>query len=154
MHGKADRSEAVRVLHRSGQRRLMSDYHEPYEALDDNARDTHRALTSLKEEIEAVDWYHQRVVLCRDPVLQAVLAHNRDEEMEHACMALEWLRRRMPGWDAALRSYVFTEGPIRDRTKDLERGERPGDGDAAPAPASGDLGIRSLRPSGASGKEP
>ena len=69
-------------------------------------------------------------------------------------MALEWLRRRMSGWDVALRSYLFTEGPIRDRATDPEKAERPGDGEAAPTSASGDLGIRSLRSSGAGGKEP
>jgi ferritin-like protein len=90
----------------------MSQYHEPWEALPEEARDVHRALTSLKEEIEAVDWYHQRVVLCTDPELRQVLAHNRDEEMEHATMTLEWLRRHMPGWDRVLREYLFTESLV------------------------------------------
>lgn len=90
----------------------MSDYHEPWEALPPDVRDAHRALTSLKEEIEAIDWYHQRVALCTDPELRQVLAHNRDEEIEHACMALEWLRRHMEGWDADLRTYLFTEASI------------------------------------------
>jgi len=138
----------------------MSDYHEPPEELDETARDTHRALTSLKEEVEAVDWYHQRVVRCHDPVLRGVLAHNRDEEIEHACMTLEWLRRRMPGWDDALRSYLFGEGPIRDAPEagDAEqsgppRPIAPAD-PSAPAVPRADLGIGSLRPGGAAGKEP
>ena len=87
----------------------MSDYHEPYQELDENARDLHRALTSLREEVEAIDWYHQRVALCDDPVLRKVLAHNRNEEIEHACMTLEWLRRTVPEWEVQLRTYLFSE---------------------------------------------
>jgi ferritin-like protein len=90
----------------------MSDYHEPWDALPETVRNATRALTSLKEEIEAVDWYHQRVAVATDPELASVLAHNRDEEIEHACMTLEWLRRNMPGWDQQLRTYLFSEGPI------------------------------------------
>ncbi len=93
----------------------MTDYHEPPESLPPEARDFHRALSSLREEIEAVDWYHQRVVLAADQQLAAVMAHNRDEEIEHAAMTLEWLRRNMPKWDEQLRRYLFTEGPIKDR---------------------------------------
>lgn len=90
----------------------MSEYHEPVADLTGDARDLHRALASLKEEIEAIDWYHQRVVTSGDQELAAVMAHNRDEEMEHAAMTLEWLRRKMPNWDRVLRTYLFTEGPI------------------------------------------
>ena len=90
----------------------MSDYHEPPESLSAEVRDVHRALTSLREEIEAVDWYHQRVEMCTDEDLKAVLAHNRDEEIEHAAMTLEWLRRRYPTWDAQLRKFLFSEGPL------------------------------------------
>lgn len=89
-----------------------SDYHEPAEELSDRDRDFHRALTSLKEEIEAIDWYHQRVVRCTDDTLRPILAHNRDEEIEHAAMALEWLRRNMPGWHPMLQQYLFTDEPI------------------------------------------
>ena len=91
---------------------MANDYHDPFELLDDGTRDYHRALTSLKEEIEAVDWYHQRVALASDPTLAAVLAHNRDEEIEHACMTLEWLRRTMPTWDAQLRKYLFSSESV------------------------------------------
>jgi hypothetical protein len=92
----------------------VTDYHEPPEALPAEARDLHRALASLREEIEAVDWYHQRVVLSDDDELRAVMAHNRDEEIEHAAMTLEWLRRNMPKWDEHLRRYLFTEEPITE----------------------------------------
>jgi uncharacterized protein len=90
----------------------MSNYHEPAGELPQEARNFSRALNSLKEEIEAVDWYHQRVVTCNDAELAGILAHNRDEEIEHACMALEWLRRNMPGWDEQLRTYLFKDGSI------------------------------------------
>jgi len=90
----------------------MTDYHESWDALPDDAKDMHRALTSLKEEIEAVDWYHQRQAVCSDDALREVLVHNRDEEIEHACMTLEWLRRNVPAWDEQLRTYLFTSAPI------------------------------------------
>mgnify|MGYP006263116721 CR=1 FL=1 len=89
-------------------------YHEPYEVLSPSDRDMHRALTSFKEEIEAVDWYHQRVMACADAALREVLAHNRDEEIEHASMTLEWIRRRSPVFDAQLREHLFKTGPITD----------------------------------------
>lgn len=92
----------------------MTQYHEPVEYLDERAKDIVRALNSLKEEIEAVDWYNQRVVSTKDEELKAIMAHNRDEEIEHACMTLEWLRRNMPGWDEQLRTYLFTEGPVTE----------------------------------------
>jgi ferritin-like protein len=90
----------------------MSNYHEPMELLDEKARNISRALNSLKEEIEAVDWYNQRVVASADPELAKIMAHNRNEEIEHACMTLEWLRRNMDGWDEELRAYLFTEGDV------------------------------------------
>ncbi len=90
----------------------MSDYHEPVEELSEEARNFSRALKSLKEEIEAVDWYHQRVVTSKDKDLAAIMAHNRDEEIEHACMSLEWLRRNMPVWDEELRNWLFKEGDL------------------------------------------
>ena len=71
-------------------------YHEPVNELTDETRDMHRAITSLMEELEAVDWYNQRVDVCKDRELKAILAHNRDEEKEHAAMVLEWIRRRDP----------------------------------------------------------
>jgi ferritin-like protein len=90
----------------------MSQYHEPTEKLNEEAFNISRALNSLKEEIEAIDWYNQRVVASKNPELEAILAHNRDEEIEHAVMLIEWLRRNMDGWDHELRTYLFTDGPI------------------------------------------
>ena len=90
----------------------MTQYHEPVEKLDEKALNISRALNSLKEEIEAIDWYNQRVVASKDLELKEIMAHNRDEEIEHAAMSLEWLRRNMDGWDHELRTYLFKEGPI------------------------------------------
>ncbi|MFP4376237.1 MAG: encapsulin-associated ferritin-like protein [Spirochaetales bacterium] len=92
----------------------MSEYHEPVDQMSEKTRDYTRALHSLREEIDAVDWYQQRVDVTSDPSLKSVLAHNRDEEIEHACMALEWLRRNMPGWDEQLKTYLFTDKPITE----------------------------------------
>ena len=87
-------------------------YHEPVSELSAGTRDMHRAIISLMEELEAVDWYNQRVDACKDPELRKILAHNRDEEKEHAAMVLEWIRRRDPTFDKELRHSLFTEGEI------------------------------------------
>lgn len=87
-------------------------YHEPVAELSAATRDMHRAITSLMEELEAVDWYNQRVDACQDPELKRILEHNRDEEKEHAAMVLEWIRRRDPVLDKELRDSLFTEGEI------------------------------------------
>jgi uncharacterized protein len=84
-------------------------YHEPYELLSDEAKDLHRAIVSLQEELEAVDWYNQRADVTKDEALKRILIHNRDEEIEHAIMTLEWVRRRMPKFDEELRTYLFTD---------------------------------------------
>jgi ferritin-like protein len=89
-------------------------YHEPVNLLSPATLDFHRAVESLIEELEAVDWYNQRVAACTDPELKAVLAHNRDEEIEHASMTLEWIRRRNPVFDKELREKLFKTGPITD----------------------------------------
>ena len=104
--------------------------------------DYHRAIVSLMEELEAVDWYNQRIDASDDPDLRGILAHNRDEEKEHAAMALEWLRRRDAELDRFLRQYLFTEGSITGIEEAME-----GDG-AAENGAAGNgasLGIGSLR---------
>ena len=87
-------------------------YHEPVEELSDEARDLHRAIVSLMEELEAVDWYNQRMSATRDDELRAVLQHNRDEEMEHAAMLLELIRRRLPEFDKELRDWLFSDKPL------------------------------------------
>ena len=87
-------------------------YHEPIDKLSAKTKDMHRALVSLMEELEAVDWYNQRVDVCTDTELKAILEHNRDEEKEHAAMVLEWIRRQDPVLDHQLRESLFKNGPI------------------------------------------
>ncbi len=117
-------------------------YHEPYEALPEDARDLHRAITSLIEELEAVDWYHQRAAVTPDADLKAILEHNRDEEIEHAMMTLEWIRRRSPKFAAHMRTYLFTEGPITEIEEAADRGAN--ETTAAKATHDGSLGIGTL----------
>lgn len=87
-------------------------YHEPIDELTDETRDMHRAIVSLMEELEAVDWYNQRVDACKNDELKAILAHNRDEEKEHASMILEWIRRIDSSFDKELKDYLFTTKKI------------------------------------------
>jgi len=94
-------------------------YHEPINELTDKTRDMHRAIVSLMEELEAVDWYQQRIDACKDPELRAILAHNRDEEKEHAAMVLEWIRRRDARFDKELRDYLFTDKAIAEAEKEI-----------------------------------
>jgi len=91
---------------------MAGTYHEPMDELQDSTKDMHRAIVSLIEELEAVDWYNQRVDACKDQELRSILAHNRDEEKEHASMLLEWIRRKDPTFEKELRDYLFTEKPI------------------------------------------
>ena len=112
--------------------------HEPQDRLTDATIDEHRALVSIMEELEAVDWYHQRADATSDRDLKAILEHNRDEEKEHAAMMLEWVRRRDPVFDRHLRTYLFTSGSIVEEEHEAEAG---GGGSGA----SGSLGIGSLR---------
>jgi hypothetical protein len=109
-------------------------FHEPYEQLTPKTRDMHRALRSLMEELEAVDWYQQRVDVCHDDELRAVLAHNRDEEKEHAAMVLEWIRRQDNVFDTQLRKYLFKETSI------VQREEATKSDAGGPAPASPSIG--------------
>ena len=89
-------------------------YHEPVEELSDESREMHRAIVSLMEELEAVDWYQQRMDACKDPELKAILAHNRDEEIEHAAMVLEWIRRKNKVFDKELRENLFSDKDYTD----------------------------------------
>ena len=97
--------------------------HEDPERLGPEVIDRHRAITSLMEELEAVDWYDQRVAATDDPELAEILAHNRDEEKEHAMMVLEWLRRKDPVLDRHMRTYLFTEGSILAIEDEAEHGD-------------------------------
>ena len=110
--------------------------HEPEASLAPETIDRHRAITSIQEELEAVDWYDQRVDAATDSELAGILAHNRDEEKEHAAMTLEWLRRHDPVLDRHLRTYLFTTDPV------LETEAGPGGGPTGDG--GGSLGIGSL----------
>ena len=89
-------------------------YHEPIEELNDKVRDMHRAIVSLMEELEAVDFYNQRASVCKDPELTSILEHNRDEEKEHAAMLLEWIRRNDQRFSHELNDYLLTEKSLKN----------------------------------------
>jgi ferritin-like protein len=116
--------------------------HENPATLGPEIIDQHRAITSLIEEFEAVDWYNQRAAATEDDELRAILAHNRDEEKEHACMVLEWLRRHDPALDANLRKYLFTEASFQAMIA-AEKAEPP-----SPVAPDGHLVIGDLRVEG------
>jgi ferritin-like protein len=117
--------------------------HEPAELVTEPSKELHRALRSLIEELEAIDWYQQRVDASRDDELRAVLGHNRDEEVEHAMMVLEWIRRQSPTFDRNIGTYLGAAGPITQIEGADEAGE--GGAEAAGGPGDGSLGIGSLR---------
>jgi uncharacterized protein len=127
-------------------------YHEPVDLLPEATKDFHRAIESLIEELEAVDWYQQRADVTKEETLRAVLLHNRNEEVEHAMMTLEWLRRRDPKIDETARTFLFAEGEITQIEKAREAAEAAASGLAPSAPGSASapaspssLGIGSLR---------
>lgn len=117
-------------------------FHESTDLLKPETMDRHRAIVSLMEELEAVDWYDQRVDAAGNDELRAVLAHNRDEEKEHAAMTLEWLRRHDAVWDEQLRNYLFTAKPILEVEAAIEESEAK---EQANGPSDGSLGIGGLR---------
>ena len=121
---------------------MSSGYHETN--LSPEAQNIHRALASLQEELEAVDWYNQRANVADNPQLTEILLHNRNEEIEHAAMLLEWLRRTVPAFDEQLGTYLFTNQNVT-QIEDVE-GEAEGGAEAAPAAGSSDgsLGIGRL----------
>ena len=117
--------------------------HESEDRLRPETMDNHRAITSMQEELEAADWYDQRVDAATDGDLKEILAHNRDEEKEHFAMLLEWYRRRDATMDAHLKEYLFTTGSLIA----LEQGSAGGNGDGGHAAdgSTGSLGIGSLK---------
>ncbi|HEY1067219.1 MAG TPA: ferritin-like domain-containing protein [Pirellulales bacterium] len=117
--------------------------HEDPAKLGAEVIDRHRAIVSLMEELEAVDWYDQRAKATSNAELRTILEHNRDEEKEHAAMALEWLRRNDPKMDEHLRTFLFKEGPIKEIEAEMKGGGS--GGDEAESVSDGSLGIGSLR---------
>ena len=91
-----------------------AEWHEDYDRMDEKARDFSRAVKSVQEELEAVDWYSQRAQATKDKQLRRILEHNRDEEIEHAIMGLEYLRRISPVFEKHMRTYLFTKGDITE----------------------------------------
>jgi len=126
--------------------------HEDRSVLSQETLDRHRAISTIMEELEAIDWYDQRIEATSNPELAQILTHNREEEKEHASMLLEWLRRNDPGFDTQLRAQLFREGPLHDSGKS-GGGETSPSGDGSPgaagagigSPGTGSLGIGSLR---------
>ena len=121
-------------------------FHEDTSDLRPETMERHRAIVSLMEELEAVDWYDQRIDATSDEELREVLRHNRDEEKEHAAMTLEWLRRNDPELDRELRRYLFTDGPILDDHDHDGDGDDGGDSGSSEGSGRGDgsLGIGGL----------
>ena len=115
--------------------------HESAKQLRPETIDRHRAVSSLMEELEAVDWYDQRIDAATDEELKRILAHNRDEEKEHAAMVLEWLRRKDPKLDEHLRTYLFTKKSVLEIEHEAEHGGGGEDEDGG----NGCLNIGSLR---------
>jgi ferritin-like protein len=107
--------------------------HEERSELGPDILDRHRAISTIMEELEAINWYNQRIKASTDTELQAILAHNRNEEKEHASMLLEWLRRHDSELDTHLRNFLFTTGPIREKPA------------ASSSESDGSLAIGSLR---------
>ena len=117
--------------------------HEKEEDLPQEVIDRHRAIVSIMEELEAVDWYDQRAQATSDPELKQILEHNRDEEKEHAMMALEWLRRRDANLDGHIKTYLNKEAPILELEDEATGGpDTTDDGDTW---HDGSLSIGSLR---------
>jgi uncharacterized protein len=126
-----------------GDRMSSEVLHEDASKLGPEVIDQHRAIVSLMEELEAVDWYNQRAKATGNPDLRAILEHNRDEEKEHAAMALEWLRRSDPTFSQHLKTFLFTQGPITGIEATLD--EAGGDAGEGGPSSDGSLGIGSLR---------
>jgi ferritin-like protein len=126
----------------------MSEYHEPTGELDDETRDAHRALTSVKEEFEAADWYQQRLKSCKDPELKRILTHNRDEEFEHASMLVEWLRRNRPEFAERLAKIAFTDRALGVELDAAEPATGAGEKTSIRGESGRGLGVGSLKRAG------
>jgi len=119
-------------------------YHEALELLSEDTKNMHRGLVSLIEELEAIDWYQQRADACSDEALKQVLLHNRNEEIEHAIMTLEWIRRHDQHFDAQLRTYLFAEGAITEAEERVTASATDAAASAA-TDGNGSLGLGSLK---------
>ena len=124
-------------------------YHEPLELLSEDTKNTHRAIVSLMEELEAIDWYQQRAEACSDPELSAVLTHNKNEEVEHAMMTLEWLRRKQPVFAENIATYIDSSGPILE-VEEQSMSNGGGKGEGGPSIGKGEGGGKAKAKGGSS----
>ncbi|ARN57640.1 encapsulin-associated ferritin-like protein [Sedimentisphaera salicampi] len=99
----------------------LESLHEPVENLPEQILEERRAISSLMEELEAAHWYGERASCAKDPELKEILEHNRNEELEHAAMLTEWLRRKIPAFDEELQTYLNTTAPVT-QIEDAEEG--------------------------------
>lgn len=120
---------------------MSGEYHERYEDLPQEAIEYHRIIKSVIEELEAVDWYNQRAAATEDEDVRKIVSHNRDEEIEHACMGLEWLRRNNEVWDEYLREFLFRDGDITEHGEEDEEDDHADNG----SNSDSSLGIGSLK---------
>ena len=118
-------------------------YYVPYSELSDEARTLDNGITSLMEELEATNYYNQRADVATDEGLKAIMIHNRNEEIEHIAMLIEWLRRNSPEFHERLQTYLFTDAPITEVEALATGGGETGGGAKAPGTAS--LGLGSFR---------
>ena len=116
--------------------------HAPRERLSRHTMLLHQAIVSVMEEIEAVDWYRQRADDAEDETLKALLLHNMREEMEHASMLLEWIRRHDEDFARHMKTYLFTEKPILEIE---DRGKTAATGGAKPGRSGAGFTVGRLR---------
>ena len=121
------------------------EHHEAREQLPAEVLEQHRAVESVIEELEAAMWYQERAATSSDAELKSILEHNRDEEIEHASMLLEWLRRNFPGFDEEMKTYLFTDMPILEAEEAATSGDEQPKGDSTGSGASGSLNIGSMK---------
>lgn len=134
------------AIHLNAMSETSATYHEPYELLSEETKNMHRAVVSVMEELEAIDWYQQRADACTDPELRDILVHNKHEEIEHAMMTLEWIRRHNPKFDEQAETYLFTQVPIVEvEEQEEDESARSPEAPARSIAAAGSLGIGSLK---------
>jgi len=120
--------------------------HAPRERLSQQTLNLHFAIVSLMEELDAIDWYRQRADDAEDETLKELLLHNMREEMEHASMLLEWIRRHDSDFGGFLKTYLFTEGSIlKEEQAATSRGVAEGGSDTSQSGAARGFTVGPLR---------
>lgn len=118
-------------------------FYVPYSELSAEARTFDNAIASLMEELEATNYYNQRADVATDESLREIMIHNRNEEIEHVAMLVEWFRRNSPEFEEELRTYLFTDAPITEVEESATGGGETADGGKSSGTAS--LGLGSFR---------